>query len=215
VLDVKEREVPPLDDDLAKLEGDFETVDELRAHLLKNLTKEAADRQKEDLIEGMVDDLLEDAALLYPPAAVDMEVDEMLQSFRRQLSQSGWNFDDYMRLQGTDEETIREDFRENAEERVRRQLVMRQFVLDEMLRIESEDIEAVIDERVARYDNEELRDSMRDFFMSGSGFEMISSDVLSSKIYDRVVAIYNGSAPDLAELKAAAEAERLADSEEE
>lgn len=206
MLDVKKREVPPLDDELAKLEGDYETLDELLVALRERLQSQAEDQAQEELIEGMVDEFLDDAELVYPPAAVEVEIDDSVGNFKNQVEQSGWDFDDYMKLQGLTEESLRENFRDSSEERLQRRLVMRQFVLDEKLRIESEDVEALIDERVARYDNEELQQNMRDFYLSGSGFDMISSEVLSVKVYERVKAILSGTAPDLEEL---AEAEQL------
>lgn len=214
VLDVKKREVPALDDELAALEGDFETLDALRESLQTRLQEQAESQAKEDLIEGMVDDLLEDAELVYPPTAVEMEIDDTLENFKSQISRSGWDFDDYMQLQGLSEEVLREDFRESSEQRLRRRLVMRQFVLDEKLRIQTEDVEALIDERIGRFDNEELRNSMRDFYLSGSGFDMISSEVLSEKVYDRIEAIYNGTAPDLEALAELEEAEESLEEEE-
>lgn len=215
VLDVKERDLPLVDDELAKLAGEYETVEELRDGLRDRLQQEAEDQAKEALIEGMVDDLLEDAELAYPPAAVDMEIDETLETFKNQVTRSGWEFDDYMKLQNLSDETLREDFRESSEERLQRRLAMRQFVLDEKLRIETEDVEALIDERVSRFsDNEELTNSMREFYLSGSGFDMISSEVLSDKVYERVTEILSGTAPDLADLAAAEEAGESEDEEE-
>jgi trigger factor len=192
---------------LAQLAGEYETVEELRAGLLERLQQEAEEQAKEALIEGMVDDLLVDAELIYPPAAVEMEIDETYETFKNQIARSGWDFDDYMKLQNLSEEALREDFRESSEDRLQRRLAMRQFVLDEKLRIETEDVEALIDERVERFaDNEELRNSMRDFYLSGSGFDMISSEVLSDKVYARITEILSGTAPDLAELAAMEEA---------
>ena len=57
------------------------------------------------------------------------------------------------------------------------------------------DIDHVIEERVSRFDNEGLRDSMRSYYRSGQGFDLISSGVLSNKAYERVRAIFSGNAP--------------------
>jgi trigger factor len=214
VLDVKKREVPALDDELAVLEGDFETLDELREDLWTRLQEQAEAQAKEELIEGMVDDLLEDAELVYPPAAVEMEIEDAIDNFKNQVSRSGWDFEDYLQLQGLTEEDLQEDFRESSEERLRRRLVMRQFVLDEKLRIQTEDVEALIDERIAGFDNEELKKSMRDFYLSGSGFDMISSEVLSEKVFERVQAIFSGTAPNLEDLAESEEPE-ISNEEEE
>ena len=200
VLDVKSRDLPAIDDELAKLEGNFESLEELRESLRTRLKDEAEAQAKDELIEGMVDDMLEEAQIIYPPAAVEMEIDDAVESFKSQVTRSGWDFDDYMKLQGLTDESLREDFRESAEDRLRRRLVMRQFVLDEKLRIKAEDVEALVDERISRYDNEELRNSVRDFYLSGSGFDMISSEVLSDKVYQRIADIFSGAAPSLEEL---------------
>lgn len=210
VLEVKRRDLPPLDDDLAKLEGEYETVDDLREALRTNLTREAESEAKEKAIEQMIDQLLEEAELVYPPAAVEAEIDDMVEQFKSQLARSGWQYQDYLNLQGMTEEALRADFAENAATRLRRQLALRQFILDEKLRVTAADIEALIEDRVARFDNEGLRDSMRNYYRSGRGFELISSEVLSNKAYERVRAVWSGNAPDLAAL----EAEAGADEEE-
>jgi len=202
VLSVKSRELPAIDDELAKLEGDYETVDELRADLLQRLQREAEDQAKEDLLEEAITDLLEDAHLSYPPAAVEMEIDDTMETFKSQITRSGWTLEDYFTIQGLTEESLREDFRNDAEDRLRRRLALRQFIFDERLRVSSEDVAALIDQRVARYENEELQQQMRQFFMSGSGFDMISSEVLSEKVHERMVAIFSGNAPDLDALAA-------------
>jgi len=69
------------------------------------------------------------------------------------------------------------------------------------------DLDAVIDQRLARFDNDALKDSLRNYYRSGQGFEAISGEVLSNKVYDRIRAILSGEAPDLAELAALATAE--------
>ena len=207
VLEVKRRELPPLDDELAKLDGRHETLDELRQALRTELTQQAEDTEKERVIEEMVDRLLESAQLVYPPAAVEAHLDDMIEDFKTRLSRSGWEYKDYLNLQGMTEESLREDFRENAERQLRRQLVLRQFILDEKLRIEAADIDPVIEERLARFDNEAVKDSLRNYYRSGQGLEAISGAVLSNKVYDRIRAVLSGEAPDLATLAAAEDEE--------
>jgi trigger factor len=207
ILEVKKRELPALDDELAKLDGRHETLDELRESLRADLTQEAEDTQKERVIEEMVDHMLADAQLVYPPAAVEAHLDDMVEDFKTRLTRSGWQFQDYLNLQGMTEQGLRDDFRENAERQLRRQLVLRQFILDERLRVSASDLDAIIDQRLARFDNDALKDSLRQYYRSGQGFEAISGEVLSNKVYDRVRAVLSGEAPDLAELAALAEDE--------
>jgi trigger factor len=208
VLNVRSRNLPPLDDELAKLEGTFETLDELRDSIQKELQTNAEGEAKNMLIEGMIDDLLKDATLVYPPAAVENEVDGMVENFKNQVTRAGWTWEDFLKLQTVSEEKLRENFRESAETQLKRQLALRQFIFDEKLRISDEDIDAAIDERVAQFsDNEALQKGMRDYYHQGQGFEMLSSEVLMNKAYARIEAILAGNAPDLTELEAEAVAE--------
>ena len=95
-------------------------------------------------------------------------------------------------------------------------MVLSQFIFAEKLRINDEDIEAAIDERVAQFsDNEALQKGMRDYYHQGLGFEMLSSEVLMNKAYVRIEAVLTGTAPDLAELEAEAAAEAAAETEAE
>lgn len=204
VLNVQSRDVPELTDELAKEEGDYETVEDLKEALQEQLLEQAEAEAKNELIEDMIDDLLEDATIVYPPAAVEQEIDDMIENYKNQALRSGWQWEDFLKLQGLQEEDIREDFRDAAAERLSRQLALRQFIFDEKLRIQEEDVEAMIDERVGMFgDNQELADSMRDYYRSGPGFDMLSSEVLMDKAYERMKAILSGEAPDLDELEEA------------
>ena len=132
-----------------------------------------------------------------PPAAIEGVIDEMVDDFKSQLSRIGWQYQDYLNLQGMTEDDLRKDFSENAEDRLRHQLVLRQLILDEKLRVEQADVDRLVEERTARFENEALRDSMRQYYNSGHGFDLISSEVLSDKVYDRIRDVLSGSAPDL------------------
>ncbi len=202
ILEVKKRELPPIDDELAKLDGRRETLDELRETLRVQLTREAEDTEKERVIEEMIEHLMEDAQMVYPPAAVEAQLDDMLEDFKNRLSRSGWEMKDYLSLQSMTEESLREDFRENAERQLRHQLALRQFILDERIRVRAADLEPMIEERLAAFDNEGLRESLRNYYRSGQGLDAISGAVLSNKVYDRIRAILSGEAPDLATLEA-------------
>lgn len=214
VLEIKNRELPPLDDELAKLEGDYETFDQYRESLREELARAAESNQKDELVNEMVEWLVEDATMVYPPAAVDVQIDEMVNDFKTRLQRSGWQVDDYLQLQGATEESLREDFRENAERQMKNQLALRQFILDEKLRVELADIDGLIEDRVARFDNDELKNSMREYYRAGRGFEAISSEVLRDKVYERTKAILLGEAPDLDVLDATGETTEAEEAEE-
>lgn len=202
VLNVKSRQLPELDDELAKLEGDHENLEALREANRKQLEEEATRQAKSELIETVISDMLADTTMVYPPASVEQEIDGMVESFKAQISRAGWNWEDYLKLQGDAEAELRANFRAEATEALERRLVLRQFILQEKLVVEEADVEVAIEKRVERFgDNESFAASMKEYYRSGYGFDMISSEILMDKVHQRIEAIVTGNAPDLAALE--------------
>ncbi|MCB0005267.1 MAG: trigger factor [Anaerolineales bacterium] len=205
VLDIKSRNVPEIDDDLAQEEGDYETLDELKTAVREELQNQAERQAKDEFLEGMIDAMLENVEMIYPPAAVDQELDSMVANMRQQITQMGWQWEDYLKLGGRTEEEIRSEWTEDAETRLRRGLVLSQFIEDELIKVSDKEFDVLIEERVADIENEETQNMMREWMSSPSGKSMLANDVLMDKVYERLQLIATGEAPDLEALAAAEE----------
>lgn len=201
---VQSRELPELTDELVKEDGEFESVEELREGLAKQLKEQAEIQARSELMDEFVDGLLADAEINYPPAAVTAEIEDTVENFKNQVTRSGWKWEDYLQLQGETEASLGEQVRDDAEERVRRGLVLRQFIREEKLSVESADIDASVEKRLDSFgDDEELRDRLRSFFTQGQGLESMTSEILLDKTQERIEAIVTGNAPDLEALEEA------------
>lgn len=207
VLDVQKREVPELDDELAKLEGDYENLDELRARLRMSLEEQATEQARADLFDNMVSKIRENASLAYPPALIEAEIADRLEDLKQQVTRVGWEWEDYLRLQSQSEETITEAWREGAADRVERNLVLLQFVEDERLNLTKEIVDAAVDERVAGIEDAELSEQLRSYYNSGAGLERLRNVMLMDMIIDRLEKIADGSAPELSLLELSAVAD--------
>ncbi|MCA9990708.1 MAG: trigger factor [Ardenticatenaceae bacterium] len=209
ILDVKKRELPELDDDLAKQDGKYETLDELRDALRSELEKQAEQQARNDFLEQMLDEMLALATLNYPPAALEAELDELVEDLKTQVTRSGWEWDDYLRLQNESEEALREQMQENAATRLKRNLILTKFAVEEKLTLAEDAMAAAIEKQVSGFEQEGLRDYMRNYFLNGPGRETLASQLLMDLIVDRLEAIGAGNAPDLDAL--VEEAETTAD----
>ena len=207
VLDVKRRELPALDDELAQEEGDHESLADLTAALEKQLLRQAEDEARSELLEAVIDEMLEEVTMVYPPAAITGELDSMVDGFKQQVTQSGWKWDDYLKLNGQKEQDLRTEWEERATTRVRRGLILQQFIKQEKLAVSRIDIDAAVEERLAAFDNEQTRTYMRDWLSGETGRNMLGNDLLMDKIYVRMEEILTGNAPDLDALAAAEEEE--------
>jgi len=87
---VQSREIPELSDELAQEEGDYETLDELKEGLTEQLQNAAEQQARSDLLDEMVDDMLAEAEISFPPAAVETELDSRIENLKEQVTRSGW-----------------------------------------------------------------------------------------------------------------------------
>lgn len=211
---VQSRFLPELDDELAQKEGEFETVEELKADLREELHRQAEENAKSKLIDEVVNDMLEEVEMVYPPAAVEAEIDKYVRDIKNELQRSGLEWEEFLKIQDVADEEYREKWRERAEKSVRQGLTLRQFVLEEKIRVTNADIDAALEDRLEKFgDNEELREQLRNIFMQGRSFETMSQSIIEEKIYERMKAIVTGNAPDLASLEAEDEALSLDEEE--
>ncbi|MFZ0547771.1 MAG: trigger factor [Candidatus Promineifilaceae bacterium] len=210
---VQSRFLPELDDELAQKEGDFETVEDLKESLKDELYEQAKSQAQSTLIDEMIDEMMEDVELVYPPAAVENEINRFLEDMKTQVKNASMEWNDFLRTQELTEEAYREQWREAAERNVRRGLTLRQFVEEEKIKVTDADIDAALEDRLEKFgDNEELREQLRNIFMQGRSFESMSQAIIEEKVYERVKAIVTGNAPDLASLEE--EDEAVEDEEE-
>lgn len=200
VLKVQSHQLPEIDDELAKKEG-VATVDQLREKLREELYNEAEQAAKNDLLEYMVGELHKEAVLAYPPAAVEQEVNDMVEATKQQASQSGWEWDDYLILQGETEESLRERFQETAVERLENRTLFMELIKLEKIQIGPSDLDAALDEQLSKYEDERLREGMREYFLKGEGVNNLATEILNQKLYQRIKEILTGNAPDLSELE--------------
>jgi trigger factor len=215
VLEVQSRELPELNDELAKKEGQYETLDELKDALRKELALKLEEQGKSERMEEMMNDMLAGAEMVYPPAAVHQELDSMINTLREQVTASGWKWEDYLKLQGKSVESLHDEFHERAEDRLRRSLVLRNFIQEEKITIDAGEIDAALQERLDRFGEGDMRGYMQEYFMRGRGRELLMNEILVDKIQTRMDAILTGNAPDLSALEETAETSTTATDEEE
>ena len=151
VHEVKEKEVPELDDEFAKDVSEFDTLKELKADLKKKITEERqkdADRAFEDaLMEQVAANITADI----PDAMVETQARQFLDNFKMQIAQSGIPYDQYMKMTGMDEGKLLEDAKEPALRQVRMDLAVAAIIKAENLDATDEEVEAEFQKLAEQY----------------------------------------------------------------
>jgi trigger factor len=140
VVEVKEKEVPPIDDDLARGLGAHDTLAELREAIRTRLTAERERQERHALEEAVVDAVLARHAVVVPESLVGREVMHRIEHGRESLRRQGVDPDamrwDYEKLAG--------ELRPDAERVVRRALVLEAIAAKEEIAISDADVDAEV-----------------------------------------------------------------------
>ncbi|MEP7356298.1 MAG: trigger factor [Anaerolineales bacterium] len=190
VKEVKQRTLPPVDDELAKSLGDYESLDDLRAKVREELQKQASASVEQDYGNVVVDQLVEQSKITFPPMLLDGEVDDYMKDLDRRLRERKLTLPDYLKIEGKTEEQYREELKPAAEKRLKRSLALGRIVALEGLDVHAEEI----DERIEALSTPwgERADEMRKVLQSPRSRELLELELLTDKAVDRLKAIARG-----------------------
>ncbi|MGH3058900.1 MAG: trigger factor [Gaiellaceae bacterium] len=184
--EVKEKILPPLDDELARAATEFETLAELRASIEAQLTEQLESELEAQLRQDAVDALVAATSFEGLEPMVERRTAELANGFVRSIEGRGLSLEAYMAMTGQTEQQLVERLRAESEQSLKRELVL-DAVADELgLAVEDEAIEALVREQAedAGEDPEQVLVAVRD----GRGFEQLRGDLRMRKALDEVVA---------------------------
>ena len=142
VHEVKEEQLPDLDDEFAKDVSEYDTLKELRDSIVERNEKMAADRSVNAGKDAVIKKVYEMNKPEVPRVMVEDEMDRMMQEIDQELRYQGMNLQQYLGFIGQDYNAFREDARENATEKVGTRLVLMSIVDAENVEISEEELEA-------------------------------------------------------------------------
>jgi FKBP-type peptidyl-prolyl cis-trans isomerase (trigger factor) len=139
--DIKNEDLPPLDDAFAKSLGEFENVDALKAHLKKEIIADKNARGRDKARMQTLEAIVKEASIDVPLVLIEGELDRMTGEFEHTLSRTGAKLDDYLTQSKMTRETLRASWKSDAEKRVKGQLVLGEIARTEKITPPEEAIE--------------------------------------------------------------------------
>ena len=140
--EIQVKELPELNDDLAKDTSDFDTLEELKADIKAQLEHEREHAAQDAVENQLIDGLLEGFKAEVPEAMYTHRVDDSVRDFDYRLQSQGLNLQMYMQYTGMDMDAFRAGFREQAEKQVKLRLALEKIVKLENIEPSEEEIEA-------------------------------------------------------------------------
>ncbi len=140
VREVREKELPELNDDFAAEASEFDTLDELREHVSERIREYIDSQIAEQFRAGALDAAVANATVELPDPIVQARAEEMWGRVERQLQGRGMDPNAYLQMQGKSREELIEEAKPESEQALRREAVLRAVADAEGIEITEEDL---------------------------------------------------------------------------
>ena len=151
IHEIKKTELPVLDDEFAKDVSEFDTLDEYKEDLRKELLRKAEEKAKDDADNKLIDQLIDLVEADIPEVMYDHKVTENINDFSYNLQMQGMNIDTYLNYTGLDMEALRGQFRDKAIHQVKLRLALEKIAEQEGIEVSDEDIEKAYEDLAKNY----------------------------------------------------------------
>lgn len=181
VHEIKEEELPEINDDFVKDISEFDTLDELKADIRENLLKAAEASAENQMKNSVIEKVYEANDIDVPDVMVESEIDNMMSEFDQQLRSQGMDLQSYFKYLGKEPAEFRDELKEDAYKRTKTRMIVTAVADQEKFEASDEDVDAQIANMAKQYGLE--TDKVKEM-MGSQGLEMIKGDVKVKKAVD-------------------------------
>lgn len=181
INEIKAKELPELDDEFAKDVSEFDTLDELKDDLKKQIAERKEANAKIDFENQIIEQICENMEVEIPECMFTQKCDEMVQDYAYRLQMQGLDLNTYLQYLGQTMDQFKEQFMEGAKQQVKTKLALDAIVKAENIEASEEEIEAEVNKLAEQYNME------ADKIKAAVPAEQLSSDITTRKAVDFIV----------------------------
>ena len=122
--EIKKKEMPEINDELAKDISEFDTIEELKNSIKEKQEEQNKTRAKYETEDEVIKAVCEEAKVEIPSGMIETETDHMVQDINTRLSYQGMNIDQYLKMMNKTMDEFRAEYKEQAEIAVKSRLVL-------------------------------------------------------------------------------------------
>ena len=159
--EIKKKEMPEINDELAKDISEFDTIEELKNSIKEKQEEQNKSKAKYETEDEVIKAVCAEAKVEIPSGMIETETDHMVQDINTRLSYQGMNIDQYLKMMNKTMEEFRAEYKEQAETAVKSRLVLEAVGKDAGIEVKEEEISAKIKEMAENYGRkeEEVKDN--------------------------------------------------------
>lgn len=173
IKEIKEKELPELDDEFAMDVSDFDTLAEYKASIKADLEKERQEAADQKFKEQILEQAIENAKLDIPEPMLAYETEQMEYELRQNLQYQGMGLEQYLGYMGQSIEDFRESIKPQAIKRIKAELTLEAIAKENQIEISDEEVEAELQKQAEAYKME--LDKIKEHFTEEAKEELIEN----------------------------------------
>ena len=181
VHEVKEEEIPEINDEFVKDISEFDTLDEFKADIKEELAKTKAARAENAMKNSVLAKVFEANDIDVPDVMVESEIDNMMSEFDQQLRSQGLDLNTYMQYLGKEPKDFRDELKEEAHKKVKTRMIVTAVADQEKFEVTDEGIDQELENIAKQYGFE--ADKMKET-LGVQNLGMIAGDIKVRKAVD-------------------------------
>lgn len=150
--EIKMKELPEVDDDFVKDVSDFDTLDQYKEDVTKKLTESKENQAKDDVENQLIDQMIDKMKAEIPEAMYENRINEDIREFGYRLQSQGLDFETYLKYTGMDKDSIRAQFKPQAERQVKVRLALEKIAALENIQPTEAEIEEEYEKLAKAYE---------------------------------------------------------------
>ena len=154
IKEIKVKEYPEIDDDFAQDVSEFDTLDEYKADIKKNLEDKKTQEAESDKESKVIEAIVKDSEMDIPEKMIEAQAQQMLEEFAQNIAMQGISFEQYLQFTGATVEQLREQVTPQAKARVESSLVLEAIVKAEKIEATDEEFDEEVKKMAERYQME-------------------------------------------------------------
>ncbi|MGN1207927.1 MAG: trigger factor [Christensenellales bacterium] len=180
IKEVREKQLPELDDDFAKNYSEFETLDEYKKDIEKSLLSEKEKQAKYKAENDLIDKITENATVEVSETLIEKQIDEFIKDFEYRLMYQGLKLDDYLKHMNTTMKELRDSRRDDAIQTAKTKLVLEEILKREKIEVSEEELnQKLVEMSEARNINlEDFKKSLSEEFFNRIYGQMVTDKLL-------------------------------------
>ncbi|MBZ4687298.1 MAG: trigger factor [Clostridia bacterium] len=185
VNEIKTKEILPLDDEFAKDVSEFETLEELREDIEKKLKERAKQESARVLKNKVLEKVKENCEVEIPDVMVERRVDALIQDMEQRMLTQGITLEKYLEITNHTLEDLRKEYRDNARESIKADLVLEAICKKEGIEVSDEELEKEIEKMAEAYNQE--KDKLKTMLQMQGNLESLRESLAIERTLDLLV----------------------------